>query len=67
MARKIIYRGKTHYWDNSFSTKAEAEKYASKKRKLNNSVVVKKLKTPIKSRGKTIRYYIYSKSKKLKL
>jgi len=66
MASKIIYRGKTHYWVHSFSTKAEAEKYASKHRKQSNSVVVRKLKTPIKGLGawrkKTIRYMVYSRS-----
>jgi hypothetical protein len=62
MAVKITYKGKTHYWVNSFSTKAEAETYASKRRKLNNSVVVVKLRTPIKARVKTIRYYVYSRN-----
>tara|TARA_R110000787_G_scaffold271520_1_gene378751 strand:+ start:40 stop:240 length:201 start_codon:yes stop_codon:yes gene_type:complete len=66
MATTIIYKRKTHYWVNSFSTKAEAEKYASKRRKLNNSVVVIKLKTPIKARVKTIRYYVYSRKKSKK-
>lgn len=66
MANKIIYRGKTYYWVHSFSTKSEAEKYATKHRKQNNSVVIKKLKTPVKGSGawknKTIRYYVYSRS-----
>jgi hypothetical protein len=66
MATKIIYKGKTHYWVNSFSTKAEAETYATKHRKLNNSVIVRKLRTPKKGvgnwRNKTIRYYVYSRS-----
>ena len=64
MESKIIYKGKTHYWINSFSTKVEAETYASKQRKLKNSIVVRKLRTPIKRVGKTIRYYVYSRSLK---
>ena len=62
MATKIIYRGKTHYWIKSVSTKSEAEKFASKRRKQNYSVVIKKLKTPLKTPLKIVRYRIYNKS-----
>ena len=66
MATKIIYKGKTHYWVNVFSTKAQAEKYASKHRKGNNSVVVRKSSPPrIGDKGKRTKdivYHVYSKS-----
>lgn len=66
MANKITHKGKTYYWVNSCSTKVEAEKYASEQRKLNYSVVIKKISTPRKGVGawknKTLRYFVYVRS-----
>jgi len=63
MANKITYKGKVHYWVNSVSTKIEAEKFAKKRRGQKNSVVIRKIKTPVIDRnGKTLRYYVYQRS-----
>ena len=63
MAVKITYKGKVHYWVNSVSTKLEAENFAKKLRARKNSVVIRKIKTPVIDRtGKTLRYYVYQRS-----
>lgn len=62
MKTKITYRGKVHYWNNSFSTKKEAESFASKKKKQNYSVVIKKYPTPKKVGNTTYRYAVFLRS-----